>query len=286
MLVVQHSEFDNNEDGFDTNSQNGDNPPPQDGSCPGGGTSPITHTHSCWVFMNNYVHDNNNPNIPGEGLASGGPVGTGVSLSGARNDTVMNNTFSHNGAWGAIIVPFPDSGPPCTGGTQSQAACIYDPYGDAILNNTFTNHNGFYNNRTNGDIAITNSEPGPTPCFAGNKDTSGTLTITPSNAEQMYPTCNGKTVPPTASNPESAVFTEEVACDSTLALPGAGKSPCLPTDNYPRRTQVVMHPLPPASKLAGLKTPCAGVPANPWCPKKRKRVNRRDATALTLSVAI
>src|SRR5205823_9905681 len=33
-LVIKNSEFDKNEDGFDTNSQNGDNPPPQDGSCP------------------------------------------------------------------------------------------------------------------------------------------------------------------------------------------------------------------------------------------------------------
>ena len=33
-LLVENSEFDNNEDGFDTNSQNGDNPPPQNGACP------------------------------------------------------------------------------------------------------------------------------------------------------------------------------------------------------------------------------------------------------------
>ncbi len=72
-LVVENSEFDNNEDGFDTNSQNGDNPPPQNGACPNGGISPITHTHSCWVFMDNYVHDNNNPNIPAAGRGRGGP---------------------------------------------------------------------------------------------------------------------------------------------------------------------------------------------------------------------
>jgi hypothetical protein len=268
QLVVRNSQFDNNEDGFDTNSQNGDNPPPQDGSCPRGGTSPITHTHSCWVFMNNFVHDNNNPNVPSAGLAGGGPVGTGISLSGARNDTVMNNRFVNNKAWGTIIVPFPDSGPPCTGGTSGpggQPACIYDPWGDAILNNTYTN-NGGYGNPTNGDIALTNTEPGPTNCFAGNVNTGGTLTTTPSNAEQMYPDCNGQTVPPSDSNPQSAEFTEEVACDSTLFLPLAGKAPCLPTDNYPRRTQIVMHSLPPAGQLPSMPNPCAGVPHNPWCP--------------------
>ena len=69
-LIVKNSEFDNNQDGFDTNSQNGDNPPPQNGACPNNGISPITHTHSCWVFMNNFVHDNNNPNVPAAGSAA------------------------------------------------------------------------------------------------------------------------------------------------------------------------------------------------------------------------
>src|SRR3954454_24628845 len=61
-LIVKNSEFDHNQAGFVTNSQNNDDwPSPQDGRCPGGKKSPITHTISCWVFMNNNVHDNNNP---------------------------------------------------------------------------------------------------------------------------------------------------------------------------------------------------------------------------------
>ena len=99
-LVVKNSEFDNNEDGFDTNSQNADHPSPQNGACPHNAISPITHTHSCWVFMDNYVHDNNNPNVPSAGSAAAGPVGTGMSISGGRNDTVMHNRFVHNKAWG------------------------------------------------------------------------------------------------------------------------------------------------------------------------------------------
>jgi hypothetical protein len=218
--------------------------------------------------MHNFVHDNNNPNVPTAGLAGGGPVGTGMSLSGARSDTVMDNTFTHNGAWGTIVVPFPDSGPPCTGGTSGpggQPACLYDPWGDAILDNTYSG-NGFFGNPTNGDIALTNFEPGPTNCFAGNTDSAG-LTTAPSYAEQLYPKCNGQTMPPSILNPESAIFTEEVACDSTLDLPLAGKAPCLPTDSYPRTTRINngLHPLPPASQLPTMPNPCAGVPANPWC---------------------
>jgi hypothetical protein len=275
-LLVENSQFDNNEDGFDTNSQNGDNPPPQDGSCPNGGISPITHTHSCWVFMHNYVHDNNNPNIPSAGSAAAGPVGTGMTLSGARNDTIMDNLFKNNGAWGTALVPYPDSGPPCTGGTQTQAACLYDEFGDAVLNNTYT-HNGFFGNPTNGDIAWGSAEPDPTPCFAGNTDTGGPLTTTPANAEQNYPTCDGHTVSP---DPQSGQFIVEIACDSQISLTAGAQPPCSPTDSYPRRTQVVMHPLPPARQLATMKNPCAGVPANPWCPKhKRPRHHRHGVPA-------
>src|SRR5205085_3566409 len=90
-LIIKNSEFDNNQDGFDTNSQNGDEPSPQNGACPGNKISPITHTHSCWVFMDNFVHDNNNPNVPASGGAAAGPTGTGMTISGGRNDTGMDN---------------------------------------------------------------------------------------------------------------------------------------------------------------------------------------------------
>jgi len=277
-LVVENSQFDQNEDGFDTNSQNGDNPPPQNGACPNGAISPITHTHSCWVFMHNDVHDNNNPNVPSAGSAGAGPVGTGLSLSGGRNDTVMDNVFEHNDAWGTILVPYPDSGPPCTGGTQTPAACIYDQSGNAVLGNTYGS-NGSYGNPTNGDIAVVNLEPGPTDCFSGNTEAGGgAVTTSPPGLQSLFPACTGATVPPDA-NP---VFTDEVACDSAAISigPVQGSTICPPGANYPRRTQVVMHALPgatpSASGLPALENPssadlsslppCQGVPANPWCP--------------------
>src|SRR5439155_18074982 len=127
-LVIKNSEFDNNKDGFDTNSQNNDDSPsPQDGACPNSGTSPITHTHSCWVFTNNYVHDNNDVEVPGAGAAAAGPVGTGMSLSGARDNTVTNNRFENNKAWAIILVPYPDTETPpagqnCEGGVMTPPA--------------------------------------------------------------------------------------------------------------------------------------------------------------------
>jgi len=261
-LVVENSQFDNNEDGFDTNSQNGDNPPPQDGACPGGGTSPITHTHSCWVFMHNYVHDNNNPNVPSAGSAAAGPVGTGMSLSGARNDTVMDNRFENNGAWGTIFVPYPDSGPPCTGGTLTPAACLYDDSGNALLGNAYK-HNGFFANPTNGDFAEATLEPGSANCYVGNyEEGGGSPTSSPATLQTTNTTCGGGT---TAADPNPA-FVDEVACDAQAISigPVQGGTACLPGTNYPRRTRVVLHPLP--AGLVSMPNPCAGVPANPWCP--------------------
>ena len=265
VLVVKNSQFDHNEDGFDTNSQNGDNPPPQDGACPPGVTPPVVGAQTCWVFVHNWVHDNNDPYVPAAGSAAAGPVGTGLSISGGRNDTIMENRFENNGAWGVIFVPYPDSGPPCSGGTQLQAVCLFDENGDALVANTF-GHNGFFGNPTNGDVGVTNAEPGPTDCFHGNSEEGGgNITTSPPLLQVLYPACNGLVVPPDP-NP---VFTDEVACDSgSVSIgPVSGGTLCPPGNTYPRSNgAVIMHPLPPAADLPSMPDPCSGVPANAWCP--------------------
>lgn len=295
-LLIENSWFDNNEDGFDTNSQNGDNPPPQNGACPAGVKPMVPGVSTCWVFTHNLVADNNNPNVPTFGSAAAGPVGTGMSIAGARNDTVIDNTFVGNGSWGTILAPYPNSGPPCSGGTQvlpgtpstplSNQMCWFDEYGDAVIGNHYV-HNGFFGNPTNGDIAAVNAEPGPTDCFSGNTDPAG-LTTSPPDAELLYPKCTGATTLPDLNLP----FLDEVACASgsiTLAGPITGSDLCLPGSNYPRQSRIVMHPLPGASSgryhgklVPALENPtstslptmpdlCAslrakGMRANPWCP--------------------
>ena len=257
-IVVENSQFDNNKDGFDTNTQiNGDPPAPQNGACPNNGTSPITHTHSCWVFMHNNVHDNNNPNVPQAGTASQGPTGTGMTLSGGRNDTVMDNTFSNNNAWGFLMVPYPDSNTPeynqsCTGtgGVESGAfGCVYDPMNNALLHNTFS-HNGSFGNPSNGDYGqITLTGGQPSNCYVGNTAPSGS---TPANLEQLQPVC-GKTT--TAGNTGGPLLAQ-VLCDT-------GGGPCAADAVYPATTGVVMQPLPKG--IPTMPNPCAGVPSNAWC---------------------
>jgi hypothetical protein len=257
-IVIKNSEFDNNQDGFDTNTQLvGDPPAPQDGSCPNGGISPITHTHSCWVFIHNFVHDNNNPNVPKAGGASNGPLGTGMTVSGGKNDTVMENLFLNNGAWGVLFVPYPDDGTPGDGQTCSGTGgfevpgfgCVYDAVNDALLHNVFV-HNGFFGNPSNSDFGqIVLGTGKPRNCFAGNFEPDGSA---PADLEVLQPTCG----PLTTVADAGGALLGQVLCDT-------GFGTCPPGAKYPQPTGVVMHPLP--ARLPSMPNPCAGVPSNMWC---------------------
>ena len=257
--MIENSQFDDNQDGVDTDTQiAGDPPPPQNGACPDGGTSPITHTHSCWVFIHNNVHDNNNGNTPEAGDAAAGPIGTGMTVAGGRNDTVMDNTFSNNGAWGVLFLPYPDSGTPslnqkCAnfGGFQiSGLGCVFEPEGDALKGNTFVN-DGFYANPTNADFGQIVLHTGlPSNCYADNTAPPGSA---PANLEQLQPTCGVTT---TTTNGDNTLVAQ-VECDSRLA-------PCPAGANYPPQTGVQLAALPKG--LPTMADPCAGVPSNAWCP--------------------
>ncbi len=288
-VLIENSEFDNNETGFATGDLNNDDAPgPQDGTCPGDAVNPdapkgIQRTHVCWVFINNYVHDNNNPNVPSQGIAGAAPVGTGITIYGGRHDVFTNNRIVNNGAWGILFVPFPDTEQPppvahCTGGTDlstpASPLCYYDNWGSEFAANTLT-HNGFFGNSTNGDIAeISQAGPNYNPdsnCFHDNVDTTGALSSDPANIDS-YRNC-GHTYPP-ANDP---ALLAQVACDSGLF----GSCPNASAVNYPKPTHVVLSMPRPQPTMPH---PCAGVPANPWCPahtsakhkhKHKRRVHRR-----------
>src|SRR5437879_9295000 len=80
-LRIEDSEWDLNKTGIIPNSLNNDDaPPPQSGLCPSG-------TGSCTFVRRNFVHDNNNPNVPAFGLAGEAPAGAGIEIVGATFDT-------------------------------------------------------------------------------------------------------------------------------------------------------------------------------------------------------
>ncbi|HEY7916572.1 MAG TPA: hypothetical protein VIC86_06265 [Acidimicrobiales bacterium] len=283
QVIIQNSTFDNNKDGFDTNTAlTGDPPPPQNGQCARRTTSTVTGTAGCWVFVNNLVQANNNPNVPVSGTAGLGPTGTGMTISGGRNDTIMNNRFLDNAAWGALFVPYPDGNTTSDGrtcaGTKgivatglgiSGLACVFDPQGDALLNNQFSG-NGTLGNPGNadfGNLLLGGKEP--VNCFSGNTEWNSTFTsqlgpATNANAldslPQLTPSACGTKTPKSAllgSNTDTTLLLQ-VECDAGL-LSG---SLCA-SAHYPKPTAVVMHGLP---SLPSMPNPCTGAPANLWCP--------------------
>ena len=278
-VVVKNSLFDNNKEGFDTNTAlTGDPPPPQDGRCTG--TASRTR---CWVFTHNTLENNNNPNVPISGTAGLGPTGTGMTISGGRYDTITNNTFIDNGAWGMAFVPYPEGnltsdGRTCRGTAGIVATslkisglrCLYDAWGGMLSNNKFSG-NGFFGNPGNADFANLIAGGGrPVNCFSGNVRVDASLShvlgpATSANAEAGHPeqtpsTCG--TLSPSAGlfgTNTDVNLAVQLECDAGL-LSGSACS----SAHYPRATAVVMQPLP---HLPSMPNPCAGAPANLWCPK-------------------
>ena len=263
-LIVQDSEFDNDQSGFVTNSQNNDDAPsPQDGICPGTETGP-TGTRSCWLFTKNSVHDNNNPNVPTTGSAEAGPVGSGVVIAGGRDDTVSENTIYNNGAWGVLLAPYPDTEKPppiahCEGGVgteiEGEAVCYYDDFGNEVSGNTLTN-NGFFGNPSNVDLAELSNLNDPGNCWHGNVDTAGTVTSEPILIQSPPHSECGI---PDLGEPLASSLGAQVACDTKFFASCPEGVPA----NYPQRTKVELQPLPPQTTMPD---PCVGVPRNAWCP--------------------
>ena len=293
QVVIENSTFDNNKEGLDTNTAlTGDPPPPQDGECPGNkatstskavvGTSPTIN--SCWVFTHNLVEDNNNPNVPVEGTAGLGPTGTGMTVSGGRYDTVTDNKFLDNEAWGVLFVPYPDpslssDGKTCakTGGLDVSSYgiagvdCLYDPEGDYLLGNEFSG-DGTLGNPSNADFGnLLGGGHEKENCFAGNTAWDPTFT-TPmgmatdadtidGHSQLTSSTCGART-PVSTPHPGGPGHRRDAAHPGGVRRRGLSGSNCA-SAHYPQATSVVMEPVP---TLPSMTNPCQGVPANLWCP--------------------
>ncbi|HTF36044.1 MAG TPA: hypothetical protein VK714_20350 [Myxococcota bacterium] len=274
-LVIAYSEWDGNLTGISANSQNSEGPSPQSGKCPDAEKG-LTGNGLCTYFIGNYIHDNNNPNVPGAGLAGMGPLGTGMLLSGGQYDTVAWNRVEHNGSWGLLLVPYVDfSNPPppvanCAGGVVPQvtdpfplgllasvgATCYFDDFGNEVHDN-FLRDNGSFGNDTNGDLGEISGLNDPGNCWYGNVDPNG-VTSSPADLQTTHGTCG---VP----NQGAGLFDpigEQLICVTQAFFPCMG-TPGNP--GYPQPTQVMLLPLPPQPSM---EDACEGVPSNPWCEKE------------------
>jgi hypothetical protein len=277
-LVIQNSKFNDNKDGVDTNTQLvGDPPTPQNGHCPGNVVSPLTGTKSCWVFQNNLVAFNNNPNVPVQGTAGLGPTGTGMTISGGRFDTVQNNKFLGNGAWGILFVAYPSTagasgsltcagagGIPSALPIPSAIQCLFDAQGNTLRDNQFS-ANGTFGNPTNADYGNLTVAGGQFQnCFSGNTEWNPTFTtlLGPAKSANADLSLNPSTCGPKApkagllgSQTDLALLVQ-TGCDAGV-LTGC-------SSGYPQPSTVSMKPVP--TTLPTMPNQCGGTPSNVWCP--------------------
>ncbi len=275
-LVIEESEWDLNRSGIVPSSlANDDPPPPQDGACP-------DHSgRSCTLIQRNYVHDNNNPNTPAVGLTAGSVIGSGIDLTGGRNNTVRDNLIVRNGSYGVLVNDYPDGSLPavaawCQGGTQAFAPpppfdtiiaplvpCWFFATGNRIEHNRFADNGGF-GNPSNGDLANAALPSGNTNCFRHNRDHKlGQPTTFPVGLQDpaVAGTCGA------AWNPDFGQITV-LFLDVLCAAFGPASGACVTGGpGYPQSTALQLLPIP---KEQGMENPCAGVPRNSWCPKERE----------------
>ncbi len=220
-LYLINSEWDHNAAGLVPNSLQSEPDLPQEGA----------------YIVGNYIHDNNDKDVPSKTLTGIAPLGTGVDVAGGWSNIIRGNLIAnhkHNGVllhW--LMTP---------------------PFNNQILYNTFVN-NATSGSIGDADIAIDGT--GIQNCAQGNVRRVGgknsPATMDPPNpvglsncgAENPGRTNLGRGVY-TPGNPVISVMTLLNAAGVTepRAYTGPGRRP---------EAQLTMA------------NPCAGVPANPWC---------------------
>jgi len=304
-LLVENGEWNNNRTGLVSNAQNNDDyPSPEYGQCVAPSASPTlggiaAGPNSCYVIYNNSIHDNNNPNTPGTGLTSVSAIGTGIELVATQHVSVIGNQVSNNGSWGVITHDFPDpeSGPAnCQGGNDVPAVgptpevCNWYSLGNYVAHNVFSG-NGTFGNPSNGDVAnqasgavkavsdTVGQAPDPN-CFS-NDTNAGGLKQDPATLETT-PCLSGPLNSDTANLGQLVCATGA----TSLFVPGGPPCPALTLVKYPQRdgqckAAEVLTPagdtangvcfVPASHTLSAavspsMPDPCAGVPANAYCP--------------------
>jgi len=285
-LILEHNEFDNNEEGVATTSQNNDDaPPPQNGACPEGKENPspppgAQRKDICWVMRNNRVVENNNGGTPTSGGAPG-LLGTGMTDAGGRNDLIVENTFAGNKAWGILAVTYPgiEEEPPSQvleafpedncregikAGVEGKTVCDFEPFANEVEGNTFADNGGF-KNPSNGDIGeVAGPEPKQlTDCWHGNvEEGGGEPTSEPKAIQTTHGTCSS---PDLGGESAASVLGAQVVCDSRLE----GECPSVPGEEYPRTEVKLLSLARMREQSPTMANPCEGVPNNPWCRSSR-----------------
>ncbi len=221
-LYLLNSEWDHNATGILPNTLTSEPDPPQSGA----------------FIVGNYVHDNNDTDVPGTGITGIAPVGVGIGIAGGQENVVRNNLITnqkHNGV--------------------STFWLFTPPINNQVLYNKFK-HVGYAGGQQDVDIAFDGTSL--QNCASHNVDISG-----------------GKRVPASMDPPNFASLSE---CDDnnplrTSALghglyePGDPLFSIMTALNAAGITEKKDYkgPGPRPDAQATMANPCKGVPDNPWC---------------------
>ena len=220
-LVLMNSEWDHNGSGLVPNTLQSEPDPPQRGV----------------TIVGNYVHDNNDLDVPGSGVTALAITGTGIDIAGGWDNIVRHNVIKNQKHDGVLM-----------------NWLITPPVHNQIVYNTFINA-AYANGPGDADIAM--DVTGIQNCVEGNvrRTKTGTQPATTdpvdplgidnctSNPFRTGPTGRGLYGP---GDPLVAVLEALNAFGITEPKDFKGPGP------HPEAQQTMPNP-------------CAGVPANPWC---------------------
>jgi FtsP/CotA-like multicopper oxidase with cupredoxin domain/plastocyanin len=224
-LYLLNSEWDHNASGIVPNTLTSEPDLPQQGV----------------NIVGNYVHDNNDHDVPGSGITAIAPVGFGIELAGGSNDVVRGNLIRnelHDGV--AVHWLF-------TPATYNQ-----------VVYNTF-DHVGYSGTPGDSDIAL---EPTALQnCVLGNVDVTGGHRR-PASVD-----------PPNLANLDSCGSDNPTRGEVTLYEPGDPVFAVMLALNAAGITEPKDYkgPGPHPGAMKTMPNPCAGVPANPWCKDGKPR---------------
>jgi len=216
-LYLINSEWDHNAAGILPNTLQSEPDPPQRGT----------------TIADNYIHDNNDTDVPGTGITGIAPVGTGVGLTGGWDNIVRHNRIENNKHSGVLI-----------------EWLFTPPYNNQVLYNTFK-HNGYAGGAEDADIAI--GAATLQNCVEGNTDGGKPATLNPPDPIGIDNCGNDN---PLRSGIGRGVYGPgDPLVDVFTALNAVGITE--PKD--------YKGPGPHPEAQQTMANPCKGAPANPWC---------------------
>ncbi|MDT7536510.1 MAG: hypothetical protein QOI82_95 [Actinomycetota bacterium] len=220
-LYLINSEWDHNATGILPNTLTSEPDPPQRGA----------------TIADNYIHDNNDGDVPGAGITGIAPVGVGVGLAGGWDNIVRHNLITNQKHQGVLL------------------QWLFTPtMNNQILSNTFIN-TGTSGSPGDADIAI--DALGYGNCIDKNVHRTGAktdpATVDPPNPVGLAD-C-GNTNPGRANLGRGVYQPGDPIVDVMSALNAAGITE---PKNY-------KGPGPHPEAQLTMANPCKGAPANPWC---------------------